>query len=91
MAIIMTPAIGAGFMSLLGLLPNEWSLLHLIPWTHAIQIMNKGMFPGTYVHLTLTGSVLLDIIVHLAYLLFFVIMSIFIASKVFAGESILKS
>jgi ABC-type Na+ efflux pump permease subunit len=91
MAVMMAPALIIGFMSLLGLLPNEWSPLHLIPWTHAIQVMNKGMFPGTYAHLTLTGSVLLDIVVHLAYLLFFVIMSIFIASKIFGRESILKS
>ena len=91
MAIMMAPALIIGMMSLLGLLPNKWSLLHLIPWTHAIQVMNKGMFPGTYTHLTLTGSVLLDIVVHLAFLLFYVILSIFIASKIFGRESILKS
>ncbi len=91
MTVMMAPALIIGMMSLLGLLPNEWSLLHLIPWTHAIQVMNKGMFPATYEHLTLTGSVMLDIIVHLSYLLFFVLLSVFVASKIFARESILKS
>jgi len=63
--------------------------LYLLPWTNGIALLMKGLFPQTYASAALTGSIATDILLHLGYMVVFIAICLFIASKVFDRESIL--
>jgi len=63
--------------------------LYIIPWSHAIAILQKGMYPLTYTSTALTGSIATDLIFHIGYLVVVILIAIYIASRVFERESIL--
>jgi sodium transport system permease protein len=88
--IMMVPAMIVGFAAMYGSLPEGFSLLLLIPWTHSLLILNKGLFPQTYADYALTSSIHMDILVHIGFLLVFVAVSLYIASKLFDRESMIK-
>ncbi len=66
-----------------------WLPRLIIPWSHAVAILKKGMYPQTYASSALTGSIATDLIFHLGYLVVVILISIYIASRVFERESIL--
>ncbi|MCG3219288.1 MAG: ABC transporter permease [Candidatus Heimdallarchaeota archaeon] len=80
-----------GLIVLLQGVPETLSWLYLIPWTHSMAVMNKGVFPKTYANSSLTGSVTLDIVFHLGVLLIFVIISMVVASKIFDREGVVSN
>jgi hypothetical protein len=71
--------------------PKTLSWLYLIPWTHSMAVMTKGIFPKTFANSSLTGSIALDIFFHLGALFAFVIVSIIVASKIFDREGIVSN
>lgn len=92
--IMMFPAIGVGMIGMFGGLPEQTFggiglLLYLIPWTHSIALLSKGLYPQTYASNTLTGSIPLDLLLHFSYLIFVIFACLFVASKVFEREGIL--
>ncbi|MHA1910564.1 MAG: ABC transporter permease [Candidatus Kariarchaeaceae archaeon] len=80
-----------GIIVLIQGVPETLNWLYLIPWTHSMAVMNKGIFPKTYANSSLTGSVALDIVFHLGVLLAFVIGSIVVASKIFDREGVVSN
>ncbi len=92
--LMMVPAIIVGMTSMIGGLPElsfggTGIFLYIIPWSHAVAILQKGMYPQTYASSALTGSIATDLIFHLGYLVVVILISIYIASRVFERESIL--
>jgi hypothetical protein len=49
----------------------------------------KGAFPLTFASATLTGSMATDMLLHLGYMVGFIAICLFIASKIFDRESII--
>lgn len=87
-------AMGVGAIGMTGALPEQFFgeigiFLYLLPWTHSIALLMKGLFPQTYASAALTGSIATDILLHLGYMVVFIAICLFIASKVFERESIL--
>jgi hypothetical protein len=87
-------SMGVGAIAMTGGLPEIvfgeiGVFLYLLPWTHGIALLSKGLFPQTYASAALTGSIATDILLHLGYMVVFIAICIFIASKVFDRESIL--
>jgi ABC-type Na+ efflux pump permease subunit len=92
--LMMVPAIIVGMTSMIGGLPElsfggTGIFLYIIPWSHAVAILQKGMYPQTYASSALTGSIATDLIFHLGFLVVVILISIYIASRVFERESIL--
>ncbi|MHA2252883.1 MAG: ABC transporter permease subunit [Candidatus Kariarchaeaceae archaeon] len=90
MMTMLIPAMLVGMTSLSGGVPDHFSLMYLIPWTHSIAILTKSLYPKTYAASSLTGSINLDLMLHVSYLLGFVLLTIFIASKIFDREGIIE-
>ncbi len=93
--IMMIPALAVGMAGMFGSLPEQsfggaGILLYLIPWTHATSIFSKGLYPQTYASSTITGSIIFDIFIHLGYMIIVILACLFIASKVFDREGIIK-
>jgi ABC-type transport system involved in multi-copper enzyme maturation permease subunit len=87
-------AMGVGAIGMTGGLPEQFFgefgiFLYLLPWTHSTALLSKGLFPQTYASAALTGSIATDILLHLGYMVVFIAICLFIASKVFDRESIL--
>ena len=85
---------GVGAIAMVGGLPElvlgeVGIILYLIPWMNGIALLMKGAFPLTFASATLTGSMATDMLFHLGYLVVFIFISLFIASKIFDRESIL--
>jgi len=92
--VMMVPSMVVGMTSLFGALPEQsfggaGILLYLIPWSHAIAILSKGLYPQTYASSALTGSIATDLLFHLGFLVVVIFISLYIASRVFERESIL--
>jgi ABC-type Na+ efflux pump permease subunit len=92
--VMMVPSLVVGMTSLFGALPEQsfggaGILLYLIPWSHAIAILSKGLYPQTYASSAITGSIATDLIFHLGFLVVVIFISLYIASRVFERESIL--
>ena len=92
--VMMIPAMIVGMTSMFGGVPEQsfggaGIFLYIIPWSHAIAILQKGMYPQTYASSALTGSIPTDLIFHLGYLVVVILISIYVASRVFERESIL--
>jgi ABC-type Na+ efflux pump permease subunit len=64
-------------------------ILYLVPWTNGIALLMKGAFPLTFASATLTGSMATDMLLHLGYMVGFIAICLFIASKIFDRESII--
>jgi sodium transport system permease protein len=64
-------------------------ILYLVPWTNGIALLMKGAFPLTFASATLTGSMVTDMLLHLGYMVAFIAICLFLASKIFDRESIL--
>jgi hypothetical protein len=83
-----------GAIALVGGLPevvlgDVGIILYLVPWTNGIALLMKGAFPLTFASTTLTGSIAMDMLLHLGYMIVFIAICLFIASKIFDRESIL--
>ncbi|MHA1945057.1 MAG: ABC transporter permease subunit [Candidatus Hodarchaeales archaeon] len=92
--VMMVPSLVVGMTSLFGALPEQsfggaGILLYLIPWSHAIAILSKGLYPQTYASSAITGSIATDLIFHFGFLVVVIFISLYIASRVFERESIL--
>ena len=92
--IMLLPAMVVGMTSMFGSLPEEafggaGIVLYLIPWSHATAILSKGLYPQTYASSTLTGTIATDLLFHLGYLVFIILIALFIASRIFEREGIL--
>ncbi|MCK5344085.1 MAG: ABC transporter permease subunit, partial [Candidatus Heimdallarchaeota archaeon] len=92
--VMMVPSLIVGMTSLFGALPEQsfggaGILLYLIPWSHAIAILSKGLYPQTYASSAITGSIATDLLFHLGFLVVIIFISLYIASRVFERESIL--
>ncbi len=92
--VMMVPSLIVGMTSLFGALPEQsfggaGILLYLIPWSHAIAILSKGLYPQTYASSAITGSIATDLLFHLGFLVVVIFISLYIASRVFERESIL--
>jgi len=92
--VMMVPSLIVGMTSLFGALPEQsfggaGILLYLIPWSHAIAILSKGLYPQTYASSAITGSIATDLLLHLGFLVVIIFVSLYIASRVFERESIL--
>ena len=91
---MMLPAIAVGMVGMFGGIPEQafggaGVVLYIIPWSHALAILNKGLYPKTYESVCLTGSIPLDLAIHFGYLIVLILVFLFIASKIFERESIL--
>lgn len=91
---MMLPSIGVGMLGLFGGVPEQafggaGIILYIIPWAHAVAILNKGIYPQTYASSAITGSIPLDLVFHFGYLIAVILICLFIASKVFEREGIL--
>ena len=85
---------GVGAIAMVGGLPEMvfgeiGVFLYLLPWTNGIALLMKGLFPQTFASFALTGSIATDILLHLGYMVVFIGICLFIASRVFDRESIL--
>lgn len=92
---MLLPSMAVGMTSMFGSLPEQsfggaGIFLYLIPWAHAIAILSKGLYPQTFASSALTGSIPLDIIFHFSYMAVFILVCLFIASRVFEREGILN-
>lgn len=87
--IMLIPTMLVGFVTLFGGLP-PFGPIYFIPFIHSIAVLEKAMFPKTLASSTLTGSIFTDILLHLGYLLVFVIVAFAIAARVFDREDILN-
>lgn len=92
--VMMVPAMAVGITSMFGAIPEQafggaGVFLYIIPWAHAIAILAKGLYPQTYASSSLTGSIPFDLLLHLGYLVFVILLCLFIASRVFEREGIL--
>ena len=92
--VMLLPAMLVGMTSMFGSLPEEsfggaGMILYLIPWSHAIAILSKGLYPQTYASSAITGSIPTDLLFHLGYLVVVIMIALFIASRVFEREGIL--
>ncbi|MHA2227208.1 MAG: ABC transporter permease subunit [Candidatus Hodarchaeales archaeon] len=92
--LMMIPAMAVGLTSMFGSLPEQsfggaGIVLYIIPWAHAIAILNKGLYPQTFASSSITGNIPLDIIFHVSYLVIFILICLYIASRVFEREGIL--
>ncbi|MHA2502198.1 MAG: ABC transporter permease [Candidatus Kariarchaeaceae archaeon] len=88
--IMLIPAMLIGFTALFNGVPETLDLLYLVPWTHSVAVLMKGLFPQTFANSTLFGSIAMDLVFHLAYLMFFVLIFLFIGSRLFEREKILS-
>jgi ABC-type Na+ efflux pump permease subunit len=93
--VMMLPSLVVGMSSMFGSLPEEsfggaGIFLYIIPWSHAIAILFKGMYPQTYASSTLTGSIATDLLFHIGYLVVIILVALYIASRVFEREGILN-
>jgi hypothetical protein len=93
--VMLLPSMIVGLTSMFGSLPEEsfggaGIFLYIIPWTHAIAILQKGLYPQTYASSALTGSITTDLIFHVGYLVVIIFIALFIASRVFEREGILN-
>ena len=91
---MMLRSLIVGMTSMFGSLPEEsfggaGILLYLIPWSHAIAILSKGLYPQTYAASAMFGSITADLIFHLGYLVVIILITLYIASRVFEREGIL--
>ncbi len=92
--VMLLPSMIVGMSSMFGSLPEEsfggaGIVLYLIPWSHAIAILSKGLYPQTYASSAITGSIPGDLLLHLGYLVVIILIALFIASRVFEREGIL--
>ncbi len=92
--VMLLPSMLVGMSAMFGSLPEEsfggaGMLLYLIPWSHAIAILSKGLYPQTYSASAITGSIPTDLLFHLGYLVVIILIALFIASRVFEREGIL--
>ncbi len=93
--VMMLPAIAVGMIGMFGGVPDrEGVILYVIPWTHSIAILSKGLYPQTYASSALTrglpgGGIAMDLVFHFGYLLVVILICLFIASKIFEREGIL--
>ncbi|MHA1214070.1 MAG: ABC transporter permease [Candidatus Hodarchaeales archaeon] len=92
--VMIIPSMAVGLTGMFGSLPEQQfggagMLLYLIPWSHSLALLNKGLYPQTYASSTITGSIPTDILFHLGYITLMIVICLFIASKVFERESIL--
>lgn len=97
--IMMLPAIGVGMIGMFGGIPERafgggGIFLYIIPWSHSIAILSKGLYPQTYASSALTrglpgGGIAMDILFHFGYLIVVILVCLFIASKIFEREGIL--
>jgi ABC-type Na+ efflux pump permease subunit len=92
--IMLLPAMVVGMSTMFGSLPEEsfggaGIFLYIIPWTHATSILSKGLYPQTYASSTLTGSIPTDLLFHLGFLVVIILITLFLASRVFEREGIL--
>ncbi|MHA2107372.1 MAG: ABC transporter permease [Candidatus Hodarchaeales archaeon] len=92
--VMLLPSMLVGMSSMFGSLPEEsfggaGIVLYLIPWSHAIAILSKGLYPQTYASSAITGSIPTDLLFHLGYLVLIILIALFIASRVFEREGIL--
>jgi ABC-type Na+ efflux pump permease subunit len=62
--------------------PEGFSFLYLIPWTHSLAIAYKGLFPNSPQVVLLTGSMGLDMLIHVGALLLTIIICVIIAAKI---------
>ena len=93
--VMLVPSMLIGITSMFGSLPEEsfggaGIFLYIIPWSHTIAILSKGMYPQTYASSTLTGSIATDLIFHIGYLGVTILIALLIASRVFEREGILN-
>ena len=91
---MLLPSLAVGMITLGGGIPEQsfggaGVILYIIPWTHALAILSKGLYPQTYASSALTGSIPLDLVFHFGYLIILIFVFLFIASKIFERESIL--
>ncbi len=90
MMVMLVPAMIVGMTAMFGGVPETWTWMYLIPWTHSIALLIKGMYPQTYASTALTGSITADLFLHFGCLLAYVLISLFVASKIFDREGIVK-
>jgi ABC-2 type transport system permease protein len=88
--IMLIPTMLVGFTTLFNGVPDSFDTLYIVPWTHSMAVLMKGLYPQTYANSTLLGSVGIDLIFHLGYLLLFVVIFLFIGSRLFEREKILS-
>jgi len=91
---MLLPSLAVGMITLGGGIPEQsfggaGVILYIIPWTHALAILTKGLYPQTYASSALTGSIPLDLVFHFGYMILLIFVFLFIASKIFERESIL--
>ena len=91
---MLLPSLAVGMITLGGGIPEQsfggaGVVLYIIPWTHALAILSKGLYPQTYASSALTGSIPLDLVFHFGYMIILIFVFLFIASKIFERESIL--
>ncbi len=92
--VMLVPSLVVGMTSIFGALPEQsfggaGILLYLIPWSHAIAILSKGLYPQTYASSAITGSIETDLLFHFGFLIAVIFISLYVASRVFERESIL--
>jgi len=87
---MLVPAMIVGMASIGGNIPSGINIQLLIPWTHSLLILYKGLYPQTYASATITGQIWLDFVIHISYLLFFVIVSLIAAARLFNRESLVN-
>ena len=93
-AVLTIGSMAVGAIAMVGGLPelvlgDIGVILYLVPWTNGIALLMKGAFPLTFASATLTGNMATDMLFHLGYLVVFIFICLFIASKIFDRESIL--
>lgn len=75
MVTIAVPYIVIAMLILITGIPSGWSALYIIPWVHGNAILTKGLFPQNDMIQLITPYAWLDIIIHILFMVFFVIIS----------------
>lgn len=88
--IMLVPTMLVGFTTLFNGVPETLDILYLVPWVHSMAVLMKGLYPLTFANSTLFGSIGLDLLFHLGYLLLFVIITMYAGSRLFEREKILS-
>lgn len=88
MGVMMVPAMYVGFVALSDGLSTSLPY-YLIPWSNTIGILMKSMYPKTFEYAAITNSIGLDVILHIAYLLVFIVISLLISARLFNQEKMI--
>jgi len=69
--------------------PGPYNVLFILPWMHSIAIVIQGSFPNSLLTETITGSYTGDILIHIAVLVFYIIISLGLAAFLSARGKLL--